>query len=264
MAAHHRTPSASPLAPAAHTAPGGVQSVERAFDVLEALAAAEGPLPLADVAAATGLATPTAHRLLKTLLGRGYVRQVASRDYGLGPGLMHLGQKATPELAALAQGVLVELEEASEETANLAVLDGELVAYIAQVPSRHRMRMFTEVGRRVLPHAAGVGKAILSALPESRVSEIVARTGLPGYTPSTLTSEPALLADLRESRRRGFAVDDGEQEVGVRCIAVPVPGSLPPAALSISGPAARVTEEKSVELIAELQRAAAHLGSVSS
>ncbi len=243
------------------TESGGVQSVERAFDVLEALARAEHELTVAEVAAATQLAAPTAHRLLRTLLSRGYVQQTDSRGYALGSGLIHLGKRATPELATLAQGVLADLEEASEETANLAVLDGDLVAYIAQMPSRHRMRMFTEVGRRVLPHASGVGKAILSTLPETRVREIIARTGLPKYTPSTLTTDSALLADLRESRRRGFAVDDGEQEVGVRCIAVPIPGSSPPAAVSISGPVARVTDAKSSALTVALMRAAASLAS---
>ena len=238
----------------------GVQSVERAFDVLEALAQAERDLTVGEVAAATHLAAPTAHRLLRTLLSRGYVQQSASRGYALGSGLIHLGKRATPLLATLAQGVLADLEDASEETANLAVLDGDLVAYIAQMPSRHHMRMFTEVGRRVLPHASGVGKAILSTMPEAQVREIIARTGLPRYTPSTLVTESALLADLRESRRRGFAVDDGEQELGVRCIAVPVLGSLPPAAVSISGPVSRVTDEKSGALTAALTRAAASLG----
>ena len=236
-----------------------VQSVARAFDVLDALAAADGPLPLAEIARITGLAAPTAHRLLRTMHARGHVQQSGAREYGLGPGLIRLGQRATPRLASLAQPVLAELEEVSEETANLAVLDGDLIAYIAQVPSRHRMRMFTEVGRQVLPHASGVGKAIFATLPESRVSAIVRRTGLPGYTASTLTSEAALFADLRESRRRGFAVDDGEQEVGVRCIAVALPQSDPPAAVSISGPAARVTDAKSARFVEALQAAAHRL-----
>ena len=236
---------------------GGVQSVARALDLLETLAAADAPMALADLARRTGLAAPTAHRLLRTLQARGYAQQNDARDYGLGPVLIGLGQRATPPLAALARPVLAELEEASQETANLAVLDGDLIAYIAQVPSRHRMRMFTEVGRRVLPHASGVGKAILSTLPEARVAEIVARTGLPEYTPSTLTSEEALFADLRESRRRGFALDDGEQEVGVRCLAVVLPRSEPPAAVSISGPAARMTD--AARLIEPLQAAARRL-----
>lgn len=238
---------------------GAVQSVDRAFDLLEALAEADVPLALSELAQQADLAAPTAHRLLKTLLARGYVQQTEARDYVLGPGLMRLGQRATPPLASIAQPILAELERISEETANLAVLDGDLVAYVAQVPSRHRMRMFTEVGRHVLPHASGVGKAMLACLPEARVSEIVGRTGMPRYTSSTLLTESALFNDLRETRRRGFAIDDGEQEVGVRCIAVPLPGIASPAAVSISGPAARVTDARGPMLVEALQAAARDL-----
>ncbi len=244
----------------------GVQSVDRALDLLEALGEAERSLSLAEVAQRTGLTPPTAHRLLRTMQARGYVNQHASREYSPGPALIALGRKATPALAVLAQPVLAELEEISGETANLAVLDRDLVAYVAQVPSRHRMRMFTEVGRQVLPHASGVGKAILSTLPESKVRSIIQHTGLPRYTPSTITDEAAFFAELRESRRRGFAIDDGEQEVGVRCIAVALPAQasvsgLGAAAVSISGPAARVTEAVSARYIEALQHAAARLSS---
>lgn len=242
----------------------GVQSVDRALDLLEALGEAERSLSLAEVAQRTGLTPPTAHRLLRTLQARGYVGQQASREYGLGPSLIALGRRATPMLAVLAQPVLAELEDISGETANLAVLDQDLIAYVAQVPSRHRMRMFTEVGRQVLPHASGVGKAILATLPEARVRAILQRTGLPRYTPSTITDEAAFFAELRESRRRGFAIDDGEQEVGVRCIAVALPAhpsgtGLGSAAVSISGPAARVTEAESARYVEALQKAASRL-----
>lgn len=236
-----------------------MQSVARAFAVLEALAQADSPLPLAEVAARTALAVPTAHRLLRTLRELGVARQLDTRDYALGPKLIGLGERATPPLAESARTALVHLEEIAQETANLAVLDGDLVAYVAQVPSRHRMRMFTEVGRRVLPHASGVGKAMLATLSERRVREILARTGLPSYTPTTIVSAGALLADLRATRHRGFAIDDGEQEVGVRCIAVAVPGAMPPAALSISGPSARMTDAIVERAVEELTRAASTL-----
>lgn len=234
----------------------GVQSVDRAFELLEVLGRAGQPLSLAEIAQRTGLAAPTAHRLLRTMQAGGYVNQNASRDYSLGPGLIALGRQATPALALLAQPLLAELEEISHETANLAVLEKDLISYIAQVPSRHQMRMFTEVGRQVPPHASGVGKAILSTLPEARARKIIERTGLPGYTESTITETPAFFADMRESRRRGFAIDDGEKEVGVRCIAVAIPGSHPPAAVSISGPAARVTTAASAAYVEALQQAA--------
>jgi len=238
---------------------GAVQSVERSFRILEALADAQEALPLSEIVARTRLPQATAHRLLRTMEVLGYARQLGTRDYVLGPGLIRLGSRATPPLVARAQPIMVELEVIAEETVNLAVLDGDRVAYIGQVPSRHQMRMFTEVGRRVLPHSAGVGKAILSMLPEPRVREIVGRTGMPGFTPTTITDVEALLADLREARRRGFAVDDGEHEIGVRCIAVPVPGSAPEAALSISGPSARINDELARTIADALLSAAARL-----
>lgn len=238
---------------------GQVQSVGRAFALLELLAQANDALSLADLAEAAELPQPTVHRLLRTMLNLGYVRQLDSRKYALGPGLIRLGERATPRLAERARAVLVRLEEVAQETANLAILDGDLVTYIAQVPSRHHMRMFTEVGRRVLPHASGVGKAMLAMLPEARVRELTERTGMPGYTATTHTEADALVADLREARRRGFAIDDGEQEVGVRCIAVAIPGSVPPAAVSISGPSARITDAIVETAVTELTQAAAEL-----
>ena len=240
-------------------AAGQVQSVARAFALLETLAEATDPLSLQALSERTGLAQPTAHRLLKTMQSLGYARQTAAREYDLGPGLISLGNRATPPLAARARPLLRSLEELSQETANLVVLDGTNAVYVAQQPSRHQMRMFTEVGRRVLPHAAGAGKAMLATLSEARVRDIIRVTGLPRYTATTLTSPDALLRELREIRGRGFALDDGEREVGVRCIAVAVPGSHPPAALSVSGPAARISDELALSVVEALREASAQL-----
>ncbi|GAA1328076.1 IclR family transcriptional regulator [Leucobacter albus] len=252
------SPQPSPEAATA-ASDGTVQSVARAFALLEALAAADSELPLAELAAATGLAHPTAHRLLKTLQTLGYARQAESRDYGLGPGLIALGNRAAPQLAARAQPLLNDLEELSQETSNLVMLDGAMAVYVAQQPSRHQMRMFTEVGRRVLPHSAGAGKAMLATLSEARVREIVEFTGLPRFTATTLTGVAELIAELRETRRRGYALDEGEREVGVRCVAVAIPGSAPPAALSVSGPAARMTDELIPRIVEALRGAASRL-----
>ena len=243
------------------TAPEGtVQSVTRAFALLEALADADGELALADLAAATGLAQPTAHRLLKTMQGLGYARQSASRSYGLGPALIALGNHAAPQLAARAQPLLNDLEELSQETANLVVLDGAMAVYVAQQPSRHQMRMFTEVGRRVLPHSAGAGEAMLATLSEARVREITeASPGSPASPTRRSLPCPDCSPNFRDTRRRGYALDEGEREVGVRCIAVAVPGATPPAALSVSGPAARITADMTGRIVEALQGAAARL-----
>lgn len=238
-----------------------MQSLERAFDVLETLGDAARPLSLAEIAAQTGLAAATAHRILKTLQARGAVNQGGDRNYSLGPVLIALGRQATPGLAEIATPILAELEELSQETANLAVLEHDLIVYVAQIASRQQMRMFTEVGRQVLPHASGVGKAIMSMLPEHQVRALLQRTGQPKYTETTITDEATLIADLREARARGFAIDDGEKEVGVRCIAVAIPGTNPPAAVSISGPAVRMTEVAVAQCVEALREAARTLQS---
>lgn len=221
-------------------ATGGVQSVERAFALLEVLATRGGEAGVGELSAALELPGPTVHRILGTLVDRGYVMRLPSRRYSLGPGLMRLGEASRDRLASWAMPALARLGEVTQETANLAVLDGDLATYVAQVPSKHHMRMFTEVGRRVLPHAAGVGKALLSQLPDEEVRSLVRRTGMPAFTDTTHTTEQSLLEDLATIRARGYAIDEGEQELGVRCFAVPVPGLPLLAAVSISGPEARV------------------------
>lgn len=239
---------------------GGVQSVERALDLLELMAGADDSIGVSELAEKAGLPLPTIHRLVRTLVGRGFVRQLPSRRYALGPKLIRLGESATALVGSWAGPHLADLVQATGETANMAVLDGTMAVYVAQVPSPHAMRMFTEVGRRVHPHCTGVGKALLLQLPDEAVRSLVARTGLPAQTSHTLTTPDALLEDLRTSRQRDYAVDEGEQEVGVRCFAVPVPGAPTPTALSVSGPAARVTLESADHIVPLLTRIAAELG----
>ncbi|GAB3611689.1 IclR family transcriptional regulator [Humibacter ginsengisoli] len=231
---------------------GGVQSVERAFEILELIASSDGETTLKAISAASGMPPPTIHRLLRTLVGLGYVNQSANRSYLLAPRLISLGEKAHTQLGMVARPELSRLVEVLGESANMAVLDADMIVYVAQVPSRHSMRMFTEVGRRVHPHNTGVGKAILASLPESRVREIIDRSGMPASTPKSISTMRDLLVELELTRARGFAMDDGEQEVGVRCFAVVVPEAPVPAAISISGPEGRIDEqfrERAVPLI---------------
>ncbi|MGO2050436.1 MAG: IclR family transcriptional regulator, partial [Microbacterium sp.] len=136
---------------------------------------------------------------------------------------------------------LKQVVEQLGETANLATLDGDRVIYVSQAPSPHAMRMFTEVGRRSYLHSTSVGKAILAGMTDEQVREIVARTGMPANTEHTITDVESLLADLAKTRKRGYAVDDNEQEIGVRCFAVAVPDMAVPTAVSVSGPVARVS-----------------------
>jgi len=241
----------------------GVQSVERAFALLDLLARAGGRLPLSDLAERSGLPLGTVHRLLQTLAGPGYVRQDADKRYALGAALLPLGDAATRLLGSWAQPYLARLVEASGETSNLAVLEDDRIVYLAQAPGRHRVRMFTEVGRRVLPHSTAVGKVLLAWQDEVQVRRVVARLGLPRRTEHTLTDLPSFLSALQVVRAQGYAVDDEEEEDGVRCVAVPVgPGPSAVAAVSVSGPASRVAREDPVLLAAMQEVAQALAGSL--
>ncbi|MET0999373.1 MAG: IclR family transcriptional regulator [Marmoricola sp.] len=251
---------ATPGAPVERARSGGVQSLERAFGLLELVAAHRGALSISELAVATGLPPPTLHRLARTLVDLGYLRQDPSRRYALGPRLFLLTESSTTMLNSVALPHLGHLVDKIGETANLAMLDGDLVAYVAQVPGRHSMRMFTVVGRRVQPHCTAVGKALLASSADDDVRALLGRTGLPRHTPHTIAEPGEFLTQLGRVREQGYALDEGEQEVGVRCVAVAVPGSTLPLAMSVSGPAPRMTDELLVDAVPVLQEAARSLG----
>ncbi|WP_425567620.1 IclR family transcriptional regulator [Salinactinospora qingdaonensis] len=236
-----------------------MQSLDRAFALLEIMADTGGEISLSQLAESSGLPLPTIHRITRTLVDNGYVRQLPSRRYALGPRLIGLGESASRMLGTWARPHLTQLVEDLGETANLAMLDGDKAVYVAQVPSQHAMRMFTEVGRRVLPHSAGVGKALLAQLPENEALATVRRTGMPAATERTISTPESFAAELSRVRERGYAVDDGEQEVGVRCLAVPVLGGPARMAVSISGPESRMSWAFIAEAAPVVQRVAADL-----
>lgn len=240
-------------------AASGVRSLERAFELLEHLADAGGQLALTELAEVSGLPMPTIFRLMRTLANRGYVRQDASKRYALGPRLIRIGETAERLLGTWARPALAQLVEEVGETANMALLEGDEAVYVAQVPSRHSMRMFTEVGRRVRPHCTGVGKALLAQLPDPVVREIIARTGMPAATAHTIVDPAALMRELGRIRQRGYAVDEEEQELGVRCVAVPVAGTPTLTAISVSGPQSRLTHEAIKDVVPIMRRAAGQL-----
>jgi IclR family acetate operon transcriptional repressor len=240
---------------------GSVQSLQRAFELLEQLADTGGEASLSELAASSGLPMPTIHRLIRTLVGLGYVRQNTNRRYALGARLIRLGENASMQFGTWARPLLSELVEEVGETANLAVLERDEVVYVSQVPSKHSMRMFTEVGRRLLPHGTGVGKAILSQLPPDDVRALLARTGMPAYTPHTYTDPEALLKQLGKIAKQGYALDEAEQELGVRCVAVPLTGTPTLAAVSVSGPEGRLTKDAVSRISPIMQRIATTLSS---
>lgn len=235
----------------------GVQSLDRAFLILEAIADAGGVATLSQLAPDTGLPLPTIHRLIRTLVDLGYVRQEPSRKYSLGPRLIRLGDITSRRLTAWARPHLERVVAILGESVNLATLDGDQIVYVAQtMASKNSMRMFTEVGRRVDPHTTAVGKAMLAHVPEEEVRGLLRRTGMARQTEHTLVTPEAFLAELVEVRVRGYALDNQEQEVGVRCVAVEVPDAQHRLALSMSGPLTRMGDDVIERAVGPLKDAA--------
>jgi IclR family acetate operon transcriptional repressor len=224
----------------------GVQAVERSLSLLEKVVGAGGEIGVRELGQASGLAVGTTHRLLKALVNQGFVsHNPRTRRYGVGQAALALAAKigSSGSLTQLAQPYLQKLVELTGESANLAALDGEGIIYLAHVEAARTVRMFTKVGNRVPLHATGTGKAILASMTPEKRRLLLAGQRLKRYTPNTITDRRKLEAELEAIRKRGYAIDAGELEEGVHCIAVPVRdhGAEVTASISVSGPSSRLT-----------------------
>ncbi len=243
-----------------------VQSVERTLDLLEALANAQGEISITHLAARTGLHVSTVHRLLATLVHRGYVRQNReTARYYLGSKLALLGEGAPryTELRLQAQPALQSLTDIVNETSNLVVLEDTAAVYIDQVQCKQVVRLFTAIGNRVPLQCTAAGKVLLAwLLPDTR-DRVVDRLEFRTYTPRTLASRSAVLATLENVRRGGYALDEEEYQLGVRCVAVPVVDGdgTAVAAISVSAPANRLNRARALEILPALRRAATTVAS---
>ena len=235
----------------------GVQSVERTLDILEALVEFGGEVGLVDVSQAVGLPLATVHRLLGTLIRRGYVKQNRdNRKYSLGFRALQMSNdmRLGFSLRLEARPFLRRLMQRSGESANLAVLDDGEVVYIDQAQSSRILRMFTQLGSRMPAHSSASGKVMLAFSTPETVEGVVRRYGLARQTSHTITDATEFARELERVRTQGFAIDDEEQEEGVRCVAVPVrdDSGQAIASLSISGPATRLNDDQMHALVEEI------------
>ncbi|WP_053227197.1 IclR family transcriptional regulator [Solirubrobacter soli] len=230
-----------------------VQSLERALDLLEALAGADD-LGVSEIAARTGLVPSTAHRLLGTLVARGYASQNPTTGrYLLGYKLLELTSGVQDRLGRLrtaARPHLEAIQEETGETTNLVVLEGRDVVYIESVSGTRSVRLHTEVGRSIPAHTSGAGKALLAWRDPSDVVTLLDGAPLAPSTPRTLTTLDALQEDLAKIRRRGYSTDNEEHELGVACVATPVldRAGRAIAAISVSGPISRILNAETPDL----------------
>jgi IclR family acetate operon transcriptional repressor len=199
--------------------------VARALTVLETVSAAgdEG-ITVSDIARSLGTSKSTAFALVRTLVARGFLREVLPGPrYHLGMALVRLGDDASRgfPLGHACEPVLLQLSRDTGLTTRAAISDHGYPIFIARVDSPGAIRFHTALGVRELPHTSSAGKAILSQMTPDEVAALVAETGLPRRTRKTITTLADLELDLDATRRRGYAIDDEEDVEGVFCVAAP-------------------------------------------
>lgn len=233
----------------------GVQSVYRALKLLEYICTSNDHrgASLSELSDYIGLSKPSVYRLLNTLQAFHLVsKEPQTGLYHPGPGLIALAQKALErfEIRKIALPYLEELRRETDETVHLAILDSGEVVYLEKRESTQTIRMYSAVGRRAPAHCTGLGKAILAFLPRDERQRILKEKGLKAYTANTITSIPEFERECELIRARGFALDLGEHEEEIRCVAAPIfdHTGCPIAALSVAIPAFRIDRDQLEEL----------------
>jgi len=243
---------------------GGVQSVDRALLIIETLAEDDEGYRLTDLAVRTGLSPSTVHRLLTTLEKRRFVQfdrdelmwHIGAQSFAVGSTFVRRRNFVTQALPYLRK-----LRDQTRETANLAVVDDGAMVVLTRVESREIMRSVTKVGGRVPMVASGLGKALLSTYSEQDVFAIIQREGMPRLTAKSIVRAGELCKSLHDIRQQGYSVDDEEALIGLRCVSAVVYDdcSEPLAAISVSGKASRVPNDRLPVLGKLVQEVAAEL-----
>ena len=223
-----------------------VDAAAKALDLLNAFSFTERKLSLNNLAARTGIPRATAFRLLATLEQSGFIAKVGA-EYRLGIKCLVLGNVVAADLDVRekAHPHLVALRDATRETTHVAVLHQWQVVYLDRVPSLQPVGFMQSRTGAILPaHCTALGKTLLAFQPEVDVTSWAVSAKFEALTPHTLTSPDRLLAELRVIRERGYAVDEQEHEIGVRCIAAPIRNHRGEvlAAISVAGPEYRMPE----------------------
>ncbi len=247
----------------------GGGSALKVFAVLEAIATAQRPLAIAELAALLGVPKPTMHRIVRQLDAEGLLqREPHRRVYGPGPRLLSfaLGAVRSSMRSAPRHAVLEALSTKVGETCNFGMIAGNAVLYLDRVEASWPFGLRFDAGSRVPLHCTSVGKLLLSVQPRRRRNEMIRATPLARYTEYTITDPEKLHAELDEIRKRGYSIDNQEFLAGVVCLAVPVRDSkgVICAGVAMSAPHARMSVEEAVghlpALFAAAEQLAAHLG----
>jgi DNA-binding IclR family transcriptional regulator len=250
--------------PATYRSPYRVQVLDRALAALEILANRDGECSLVDLCTEMKLHKSTVHRIAMVLEQHRLVdKNPDNGRYRLGLRLFEFGSKAIAavDLRGRARPYLDRLQRQFGETVFFCILDDGQVFYVEKVESQQSVRTACTVGSRAPAYCTAVGKAMLAELPETEVNEVIRRWGLKAVTANTITTAAALKAELRAVSSRGYAIDNEEKEEGLRCVSAAVRGHSGKlfAAISVSGPAFRMTKERIPEVGQAVTRAANEL-----
>jgi IclR family acetate operon transcriptional repressor len=199
-------------------------AVDRALELWKIVVNAERPLTLAEVAGQAQLSKPTAHRILKTLITRGFLRQDQSRSYRLGPETFALAGRALEQMeyAGEARVGIDYLKGLTPEKIHFAALVGDVPVHVAEDLGSRPYRLTSNLGLPVMLHCTAIGKAILGFLPPERAARRLSGEVLTPRTARTITTVPQLMAQLEQIRAQGYAIDDEENEDNIRCVGAPV------------------------------------------
>ncbi|AOY76064.1 IclR family transcriptional regulator [Clostridium formicaceticum] len=225
-----------------------VQSVDRALSILEVLSDYEEGVGITEISSKIDLHKSTVHRLLVTLICKGYVEQNPSTNkYKLTLKLLELGNKLIDkmDILSVAKPYLQQLTEITNEVVHLVVREGIEIVYIDKVESDNKIRMHSRIGSRSPMYCTSVGKAMMAYLPEEEVEKIWEASEIKKFTQYTITELQEMKETLKKVREVGYALDEEENELGIRCIGSPIfnhNGEVC-GAISVSGPTMRVTKE---------------------
>ncbi len=219
------------------------QTVLKALMVLECVADADQPLSAAEVAKLCKISRPTAYRLLSTLAVRDYVTQVNGSYFRLGNQALSLSKKLLDsiDLTELARPYMRKLGDLTNETVYLSTLDGTAILYIAKIESTQAIRTSCIIGTRNNLYSTSMGKAVLAFLPADEQAWLIEQIEFKPLTPKTIVNRAALVQELTKIRIQKYAIDDEENELGVRCVGAAIfdrSGHVI-AAISVSAPAYR-------------------------
>ncbi len=226
----------------------GVQSIDRALDIIEAVAGADHPMGLTEIANRVDLHKSTAYRIIETLFRRGYLAKNEDGTYKIGLKLIDAVSCYinSLELQTEARPYVAKLAAKFGLTAHLGVLDGEYVVYIEKMDVFSSVRMYSQIGLRMHAYCSSLGKVLLAGRSKEDVEKQMKDCTFIRFTPHTIGNMQDLLEELRKVRKQGWAIDDEEYELGNRCIAAPIYdycGEIV-AAISASGSTIQITDEK--------------------